>query len=128
MAVAVANGSDTLTVLVVEDEVLVRTAIVQYLQEHGAGQVLEAESGEGAIAMCGSSTQVDVLFTDINLEGSISGWDVAEAFRAARPEIAVVYTSGNGPDHSRCVRGSRFFGKPYGLPDILYACQHPLRT
>jgi DNA-binding response OmpR family regulator len=99
---------------------------VQYLREHGC-TVLEAETAERAIAMCGSTTHVDVLFTGINLDGSISGWDVAEAFRAARPGTEIVYTSGNGADRSRCVSRSQFFGKPYRLPDIL-ACQHPPMT
>jgi hypothetical protein len=42
-----------------------------------------------------AAKSIDVLFTDVNLGGSASGWDVAECFRAARPDVPVVYTSGN---------------------------------
>jgi two-component system, response regulator PdtaR len=127
LAVVAASGLCFPTVLVVEDDFLVRITVVQYLQEHGC-TVLEAETAERAIVMCGSTTPIDILFTDINLDGSISGWDIAEAFRAARPGTAVVYTSGNGADRSRCVSRSQFFGKPYRLPDILEACQYPPMT
>jgi hypothetical protein len=57
------------------------------------------------------------------LNGSSSGWEVAEAFRAARPSIAVVYVSGDLVDHDRSVSGSLFFTKPYRPPDIFRACQ-----
>lgn len=124
VAISEANYSDFPTILVVEDEFLVRTTLVQYLQEHGC-TVLEAENGERAIAICGSSQRIDILLTDINLDGPTTGWDIAKAFRAGRPEVAVVYTSGNGHDNSRCVSGSQFFGKPYRLSDILNVCRNP---
>jgi CheY-like chemotaxis protein len=127
VAVSITHGSGTPTILVVEDEIVVRTAVVQYLQEHGC-TVLEAETGERAMAMCRSDTELDILLTDINLNGPFSGWDLADAFRTARPGIAVVYASGTGRDRSRCVSRSRFFSKPYRMSDILGACQNPPRT
>ena len=56
---------------------------------------------------------IDVLFTDIQLAGQLSGWDVAEAFRAVKPEMPVIYASGNTSDWSRAVDNSQVFGKPY---------------
>ena len=123
MAVSSANGSNSLHVLVVEDEILVRDDIAHELRDCGC-TVFEADTGEQAIAMCEAGVAVDVVFTDINLNGPSSGWDVADAFRAARPAIAVVYASGNSIDRCRCVRGSLFFAKPYRLSDILNACRH----
>jgi CheY-like chemotaxis protein len=123
LALSSANGSNSLHVLVVEDEVLVRAQITQYLRDCGC-TVFEANTAEQAIAMCRAGVAVDVLVTDINLNGPSSGWDVAEAFRAARPAVAVVYASGNSVDRCRCVPGSLFFSKPYRLSDILEACQH----
>jgi CheY-like chemotaxis protein len=113
---------DSLIVLVVEDEVLVRDDIARCLRERGC-VVLEADTAEQAVAMCQAGKRVDVLLTDINLNGSGSGWDVADAFRVARPGIAVVYVSGNSVDRSRCVPGSLFFNKPYRDTDLLQACQ-----
>ena len=110
------------TVLVVEDEWLVRDDIATTLR--GAGwQVLEANTGEGAMEMLAQSARVDILFTDIQLGGPISGWDVAEAGRASKPDMAVLYTSGNSADRSRSVSGSRFVDKPYNVADVLRACQ-----
>jgi hypothetical protein len=60
---------------------------------------------------------------DIGLNGSSSGWAVAEAFRAARADIPVVYASGNAANRSRRVSGSLFFDKPYEPAEILRACQ-----
>jgi CheY-like chemotaxis protein len=115
------TDAESKIVLVVEDDVWLRDDIAQHLHAKGC-VVLEAETGERAIAMCRRGTPVDVLFTDIDLNGDATGWDVADVYRAARPGIAVVYTSGNGVDRSRCVAGSRFFHKPYCMADILKAC------
>ena len=117
-----ANGSDGLVVLVVEDEVLVRAMIAQYLRDCDC-VVLEADSAEEVAAIGRSGRAVDVLVTDINLSGPGNGWDVAEACRAAQPDMGVVYVSGNSVDRCRCVSGSLFFNKPYLDADILQACQ-----
>ena len=65
----------------------------------------------------------DVLFTDINLGGSVSGWEVAERFRMDRPDGVVLYTSGNGIDPKRCCPDSLLLAKPYLHDDILRACE-----
>jgi len=122
LAVSSANGSDHPIVLIVEDNFFVRQDIARYLEEWGC-LVLEAATTEQAAAVCRSQTPVDVLFTDINLNGGGSGWEVAQGFRTARPGIAVLYTSGNSVDRSRCVPDSLFFSKPYRLSDILDACR-----
>ena len=104
-------------ILVIEDEWLVRDQIVNELQ--GAGwEVLEASTGEGALP----SRRIDIVFTDIQLSGYLSGWDVAELFRAARTDIPVIYASGNSVDRSRRVPGSLFFNKPYTDTEVLQAC------
>jgi CheY-like chemotaxis protein len=109
------------TVLVVEDECLVREDIVDYLQHSGCA-VIEAESGERAIDICNSGTPVDVVFTDIQLRGAANGFDVADAFRAAHADIPIMYVSGNTGGQDRCVAGSLFFQKPYRAAEILNAC------
>jgi CheY-like chemotaxis protein len=117
-----ANGVRGLVVLVVEDEALVRYDVAQCLR--GAGYaVVEAASGEEAIALCKSDVTIDMVFTDINLDGPMSGWDVAECFRLERPNAPVLYASGKAVDAQRRVPGSVFFGKPYDSTDILKACK-----
>jgi two-component system OmpR family response regulator len=109
-------------ILVIEDEVLVRHVVADALRDDG-WQVLESASGEGAIAVLRNGPPVDLIFTDIQLAGPLSGWDVAEAFRGAHPGMPVVYTSGNSVDRRRAVDGSLFFDKPYAPETVLQTCR-----
>lgn len=109
-------------VLVVEDEWLVREAIVQYLQAAGC-VVLEAASGEDALSVLDHEQAIDVLLTDIRLNGSMNGWEVGEAFRRRHGDMPVIYASGHSVQPPRQVPGSLFFNKPYNPSDILNACQ-----
>ena len=122
MSVTDDDDSAAMTILVVEDEFFVREDIASYLRDAG-WVVIEAESGHQAVAMCRPDMPVDVLFTDIQLNDTINGWEVAEAFRAERGNILVIYTSGNPIEPARCVAGSLYFNKPYRPADILTACQ-----
>lgn len=100
------------TVLIVEDEWLIRADIVYEFQ--AAGWVtLEAGSGEEALTILNEGRHVDVLVTDIRLSGMLSGWDVAQAFRKANGDIPVVYASANARDEAQMVPGSVFFSKPF---------------
>jgi CheY-like chemotaxis protein len=114
-------GQTSFVVLVVEDEWLVRNEISSEFNAKGL-QVLEAASGEAALDLFGEN-QIDILFTDIQLKGELSGWDVAEALRASKPDLAVIYTSGNSADRSRQVARGLFFDKPYDTSQIVEACQ-----
>jgi CheY-like chemotaxis protein len=121
VSVSAANGARAAVVLMVEDQALIRYAIAELLREAGY-TVVETASGEEAIAMCKSDLSIDIVFTDIQLIGSASGWDVAECVRADRPNVSVLYTSGKSIDHGRCIPGSRFLAKPYQYHDVVNAC------
>ena len=111
-------------VLVVEDDFLVRNAIVDYLTDNGY-TAMEATSGEDAVALInGHDHQFDVVFTDLRLGGALNGWDVAEIFRNRFPNVRVLYTSGDLIEPRRDVAGSEFFAKPYRLHEVLEACRH----
>jgi CheY-like chemotaxis protein len=126
MSVSVENGAQALVVLVVEDEFLIRRDIAEHLREVGY-TVVETASGEEAIAICRSEMSIDIVFTDIHLIGSASGWDVAECVRADRPNVSVLYTSGKSIDRGRRIPGSAFLAKPYQYDDVANACDR-LRT
>ena len=64
---------------------------------------------------------IGVVFTDIQLGGQLKGWDVAEAFRRAYPDIRVIYASGRYHDGERRVPDSVFFTKPHIPNDIVDA-------
>ena len=88
--------------------------------------VVETESGEKAIALFESGMSIDIVFTDINLAGRVTGWDVAECCRMDRPNMPVLYTSGKIIEPDRRVPGSVFLSKPYQRGDILIACERLL--
>jgi CheY-like chemotaxis protein len=106
--------------LVVEDEWMVRAHIVSELKAHGWA-VVETATGEDALALL-ADLEVDVLLTDIQLAGAMSGWEVARAVRAAIPKLPVIYASGNTLDLLQRVDGSLFFPKPYDPADVVAAC------
>jgi CheY-like chemotaxis protein len=122
VSVSVANDAYVLVVLVVEDEYFVRCNIATCLRDAGY-VVIETASGEEAFALCRSDMSIDIVFTDINLIGPATGWDVAEYFRIERPDVPVLYTSGKAVDAQRRVPGSEFVAKPYKSADILKAFQ-----
>ena len=97
--------------IVVEDEWAIRMHIVDTLSDTG-WQVEEFASGERAIEFLDTEPRVALLVTDIRLTGSVTGWDVAEAYRKANPGVKVFYCSGNPPVRERQVPGSIFMPKP----------------
>lgn len=101
-------------VLVVEDEFLIGEMVADALNERGFGVHLVAEAGE-ALAYLASGAPVDVLFTDINLPGSMDGAALAVQARAARPELPVIYASGrwNLLENLRGEPHSMILPKPY---------------
>lgn len=92
------------TVLVVEDEVLVRMFAADSLAQEGF-TVLEAGDAHEALAVLEEHSDVKVLFTDINMPGPIDGLQLAAIIAARRPDVKLVVTSG------------RHRLKDYQLPD-----------
>jgi len=114
-------------ILVVEDEWMLRDAIVHYLQDAGC-RVLEAESGEDALSVIESDGAIDVLLTDIRLNGGMNGWQVGEEVRRRDADMPVIYASGQAIEPPRQVPGSLFFHKPYNPSEILGACERLTRA
>ena len=83
------------TVLVVDDDRDVREVALAVIE--GAGyRVLEAESGDDAyrLLLAYPDLQIDVLFTDVVMPGRLDGIDLANAARALRPRLHVLYATG----------------------------------
>jgi CheY-like chemotaxis protein len=99
-------------VLVVEDEALICVDTAETL-EHQGFEVHVALSGEDAVRRLRGGLAIDILFTDINLAGPMTGETLAELARELLPHLTVVYTSGTVVAPSHCVAGSRFVPKPY---------------
>jgi CheY-like chemotaxis protein len=116
------DSSPLLVVLVVEDEWMLREALVEYLQDAGC-LVFEADSGEDALSVLDSKQDIDVLLTDIRLNGGMNGWQVGEEVRRRHADMPVIYASGQPIEASLRVPGSLFFRKPYNPSEILRACE-----
>jgi len=100
------------TVLLVEDDALIRGMTAEMLQEAGH-VVIEAPSAEDAATSL-QMAPVDVLVTDYNLPG-ISGAELARRARAANPRLGVVFATGDaGAVDASAAAGSVILSKPYG--------------
>jgi CheY-like chemotaxis protein len=81
------------TVLVIDDETVVRTLIVDVLEDSGYG-ALEAVDGPTGLKILHSSRRIDLLITDVGLPGGMNGRQVADAARIARPGLKVLFITG----------------------------------
>jgi CheY-like chemotaxis protein len=80
------------TILVVEDDVVIRFTICDALRQHGY-KVLEASSASEAIAIL-KTLPVQLIFADVRLPGAGDGISVADYGRAAQPDTKIILTSG----------------------------------
>lgn len=81
------------TILVVDDEVLIRLEISDYLRDCGF-RVIEAAQADEAVAVLSASEPIDLVFTDIHMPGSMDGFGLARWIRDNRPDVKVLLTSG----------------------------------
>jgi CheY-like chemotaxis protein len=100
-------------VLVVEDEFLLRMDAVDMIA--GAGfEVVEAANADQAIEILESRADITVVFTDIQMPGSMDGLKLARAVRGRWPPIKIVATSGRVRIEPQDLPdGGRFLPKPY---------------
>ncbi|OJU55791.1 MAG: hypothetical protein BGO00_08375 [Alphaproteobacteria bacterium 62-8] len=112
--------------LIAEDEWLVRMGIADALLNAG-WQVIEAATGEQALVLAdgvraNGAGVIELLVTDIGLGGAMNGWDLAEALRLKRPDIAAVYASATPAAGIRQVAGSAFVEKPFRIDTLMKIC------
>jgi DNA-binding NtrC family response regulator len=106
------------TVLVADDEVLLRLSMADRLREEGFA-VIEAANADEAIAVLQTAMPVDVVLTDVTMPGSINGVGLARFVETHRPEIKVILTSGTLVAAPAGCRLDGFFLKPYDLSRIV---------
>jgi CheY-like chemotaxis protein len=109
------------TILVVEDDDRVRQLTIRRLQMIGY-RVLAAPDGPSALELLKGDDKIDLVFTDVNMPGGLSGREVAIQARQLRPGIKVLLTSGyaeelvDGDDLQR--EQLRVLRKPYQQADL----------
>jgi PAS domain S-box-containing protein len=82
-----------LTILVVEDNDLVRQYAISQLRDAGY-QVLAAADGQQALNWLASAQQIDLLFTDVLMPGGMNGYELVQQAKHLRKNLPVLYTSG----------------------------------
>jgi CheY-like chemotaxis protein len=108
------------TVLIVEDELLIRMMLADALQDEGY-RVLEAETVLEAIGLLGRN-RVDALITDVDMPGGLSGLDLVRTLHANCREIPTIVASGGHIFNDLDLPGNaRFFAKPYRLDQLISA-------
>jgi len=109
---------DRIAALVVEDEPLIRMAIIDSLEDEGF-DVFEAENADQAIVLLADNPSIQIMFTDIDMPGSLDGLKLAAAVRDRWPPVQIVVTSGHHiVEIADLPEGSMFFSKPYNHRDI----------
>lgn len=103
---------DRRTVLVVEDEILVRLLITEELRLAGF-TVVEAANADEALTILQSAAPIDLVMTDVRMPGSMDGLGLAEVVRSIRPELKIIVASGHLPTLPASNTVDAFFGKPY---------------
>jgi CheY-like chemotaxis protein len=106
------------TILVIEDEVLTRMLVADELRSCGF-TVVEAQNADEAVAVLQSQAPVGLVFTDVQLPGSMDGLELAKRVRATHPELKVVIASGNMKIENGAEVADAFFPKPYDLQRVI---------
>jgi CheY-like chemotaxis protein len=110
-----APASGRTTILVVDDEPLVRMVAVEVLEELGYF-VLEAEDAPTALKVLASRNDIDLLVTDVGLPNGMNGRQLADAARATLPDLPVLFVTGYAENavlnHGHLERGMQVLTKP----------------
>lgn len=107
------------TILVVEDEVLIRLAICDFLRGCGY-RVLEASTGEEAQVVFRSGEAIEILFSDVELGRGMNGFALATWVRETYPGVRVLLTSGVArmAEEAGHLCDGPFLSKPYSHQDL----------
>ena len=103
-------------VLVVEDNVILRYTLAHWLRVTGH-DVTEAASADEAHAVLQSIIIIDIVVTDVEMPGSMSGLELTTYLRETYPLLPVIVVSGK-PIPTNFKAASAFFQKPYNLDRI----------
>jgi two-component sensor histidine kinase/DNA-binding response OmpR family regulator len=122
------NPTAVPNVLVVEDEMLLRMRAVDIVEDAGFNPV-EAISADQAISILEARSDISLLFTDIQMPGSMDGLKLAHAVHDRWPSIKIILVSGRvKPSEKDRPLDSRFFSKPLGVDQMIAELQDMVGT
>lgn len=105
-------------VLIVEDEALIRMHAADMIRDLGF-EVIEAADADQAISLLEATSVISVVFTDIQMPGSMDGLRLVAMVRRRWPPVALLVTSGQfRPQDRDLPENAHFIAKPYMLGDL----------
>lgn len=120
--------SESIAVLVVEDEALVRIDIVDSLVADGF-LVFEAANADEAIELLHVNPSIVAMFTDIDMPGSMDGLRLAAAVRDRWPPVVIIVTSGHrNVEVDQLPTEARFMSKPYDAGKVASSIREMLHV
>lgn len=106
------------TVLIIDDEPTVRMLVSEVLADLGY-TAIEAEDGAIGLKVLNSDVRIDLLVTDVGLPGGLNGRQVADAARATRSDLKVLFITGYAENavlsHGHLDPGMHVMTKPFGM-------------
>ena len=109
------------TILIVEDEIAIRQLVSEILTEAGY-RIIEASTGPAGVKVMQSAERIDLLVTDVGLPGGLNGRQVADAGRAVRPMLKVLFVTGYAANAAvgagHLDKGMEILTKPFNIGEL----------
>ena len=119
------------TVLVIDDEPTVRMLVAEVLTDLGY-TAIEAPDGAAGLKVVNSDVRLDLLVTDVGLPGGMNGRQVADAARALRPDLKVLFITGYAENavlsHGHLDPGMHVMTKPFGMDALASRIRELIET
>jgi CheY-like chemotaxis protein len=117
-------------ILLVEDDHLIQGLVEETLRDGGFDTAIAASGEEALTLLQGHTGEYRALVTDINLQGKMDGWEVAQHAREIEPDFPVVYMSGNAAAEwtSKGVPNSIMLAKPFAPAQLVTAVSNLLNS
>ena len=121
---------DLLVILVVEDDHAIQSVVKEALTDGGFEPAIAASGEEAVTLLKGGLTKYRALVTDINLRGTMGGWEVAKRAREIDPEFPIIYMTGVSADQyaSHGVPNSILLTKPFAPAQLVTAVSQLLNS
>lgn len=112
--------------LIVEDEMFIRMIAADALEDRGFS-IIEAGDAREALEILERSSEIDLIFTEINMPGDLDGLDLAEEVTKRWPHIEIIVTSGGVRlDSAEVPDSGKFLPKPYATDQLVKLVQEQL--
>jgi DNA-binding response OmpR family regulator len=125
------NGvTDSVTILVVEDDQLIQGVIEEALTDGGFEAVIAASGEEATTLLKDGNSTYRALVTDVDLPGEMDGWGVAKRARKIDPAFPIIYMTGASADQwaANGVPNSILLAKPFAPAQLVTAISNLLNT